>query len=224
MLHEWWRKKLQQRRSRRFRRRLRIPEFAFLADEELDNDEVYVSLDCETTGLNPKKDRIITLSAVKIVGNRILSSQKFTAMIDPQMTISEQSIKIHHIRHADLQACEVLTERQALEAFLTFIGSATLIGYYLEFDLAMLDRLVKPWLGDSLPNPRIEVSELFYQWRQQQSRDSMRNAHIDLRFDRMMDDLQLPRFSQHDAFNDALMTAMAFVKLRSLLERERAKR
>ncbi|MBF6056963.1 MULTISPECIES: 3'-5' exonuclease [Thiomicrorhabdus] len=217
-MQAWWSALQQRRRDKRFLKKLREPEFVFLADAKsrLERKE-FVSLDCETTGLNPKQDRIITLSAVKICGNRILSSQKFNVMVYPEISISEESIKVHHIRHVDLQVGEVLSERQAIEAFLHFIGSATLVGYYLEFDLAMIDRIVKPWLGSGLPNPRIEVSGLYYQWRQQQHRDSMHNAHYDLRFDHMMEKLELPMFSQHDAFNDALMTGMAFLKLRSLL-------
>ena len=42
------------------------------------------------------------------------------------------------------------------------------------------------------------------------------NADIDLRFDRLMADLQLPVRDAHDALNDAVMAALAFIKLRQL--------
>ena len=42
------------------------------------------------------------------------------------------------------------------------------------------------------------------------------NADIDLRFATLMADLQLPLRDAHDAMNDAVMAAMAFIKLRHL--------
>ncbi len=38
-------------------------------------------------------------------------------------------------------------------------------------------------------------------------------VNIDLRFDSIMKDLNLPRLGKHDAINDAIMTGMMFVKL-----------
>lgn len=35
----------------------------------------YVSLDCETTSLDPKRAELVTIAATKIVDNRIITSQ-----------------------------------------------------------------------------------------------------------------------------------------------------
>jgi DNA polymerase-3 subunit epsilon len=42
------------------------------------------------------------------------------------------------------------------------------------------------------------------------------NPHIDLRFATLMSELNLPMRDAHDALNDAVMAAMAFIKLRQL--------
>jgi len=42
------------------------------------------------------------------------------------------------------------------------------------------------------------------------------NADIDLRLDTLLRDLDLPRYEAHDAINDAVMAALAFVKLQAL--------
>lgn len=85
-----------------------------------------------------------------------------------------------------------------------------MVGYYLEFDVAMINRYTKPKIGIDLPNPRIEVSEMYF--------DKMikkyPQGNIDLRFDVMMDKLGLPRLGKHDAINDVIMTAMLFLKLK----------
>ena len=43
-----------------------------------------------------------------------------------------------------------------------------------------------------------------------------RGGDIDLRFATIMSDLGLPQRPAHDALNDAVMAALAFLKLRSL--------
>ncbi len=91
------------------------------------------------------------------------------------------------------------------------------MGYYLEFDLAMLDRVALPMLGVRLPQPRIEVSGLYYDHKFRQLRGHEQDRNIDLRFATLMADLDLRRREAHAALNDAVMAALAFVKLRHLV-------
>ena len=71
-------------------------------------------------------------------------------------------------------------------------------------------------LGIELPNARIEVSGLYYE---RKYGDAPPGAQVDLRFAAILADLGLPILNQHDAFSDALMTAMTFFALRDLKER-----
>ena len=105
-----------------------------------------------------------------------------------------------------------------MRRLLDFIGSRPLVGYYLEFDVAMLNREIWPLLGVRLPQPKIEVSAMYYDWRNRQLPAHERgNVQIDLRFATMMSTLGLPLRDAHDALNDAVMAALAFLKLRALL-------
>jgi DNA polymerase-3 subunit epsilon len=137
-------------------------------------------------------------------------SQKFELFVKPTREINEQSIKIHQIRNIDLQnGCEA---REAITKFLRFIGSRPLVGYYLEFDIKMINKYLKPYLGITLPNRQIEVSGLYHDKKIKLIPDGV----IDLRFDVMMKDLGLPIFGKHDALNDAVMTAMMYIKLQNI--------
>jgi DNA polymerase-3 subunit epsilon len=73
-------------------------------------------------------------------------------------------------------------------------------------------------LGQGLPQPRIEVSGLYYDYkfRQRSVFEREESQLIDLRFDTMMRDLGLPMREAHDAINDAVMAGLAFIKLRQL--------
>ncbi|WP_333803732.1 3'-5' exonuclease [Sulfurospirillum sp.] len=194
--------------AKRNAQKIKDEQYRFLF-EEAPEDEVVV-FDTETTGLNPKKDEILSIGAVKLKGNKILMSQKFELFVKPTREVGEQSIKIHQIRNIDLEnGCEA---REAITQFLHFIGARPLVGYYLEFDIKMINKYVKPWLGITLPNPQIEVSGLYHDKKIKFIPDGV----IDLRFDVMMNDLGLPIFGKHDALNDAVMTAMMYIKLQNI--------
>ena len=80
----------------------------------------------------------------------------------------------------------------------------------------MLDKYILPHIGIELPNRRIEVSKLYYE---RKYGDAPANTVVDLSFAAMLKDLGIPPLAQHDAFNDALMTAMMYLVLRDLKER-----
>ena len=185
---------------------LRDPQFRFLFDEPTAGE--FVSVDCETTGLNPRKDEIVALAAVKIAGARILASERFEATIKPNVKLSPDAIKIHGLREQDVADGRSMDE--ALPEFLRFVGARPLVGYYLEFDVAMLNKHVRRMLGIELPNERIEVSGLYYQLKYG---DAPPGTQVDLRFASMLADLGLPAIEQHDAYSDALMTALMYVML-----------
>ncbi|MFH0710048.1 MAG: 3'-5' exonuclease [Pseudomonadota bacterium] len=171
-----------------------------------DGDEVVV-FDTETTGLNTRKDAVLSIGAVKIKGDKILTSQSFEVFLKPSKEISVESIKIHHIRPCDLE--HAIEPLEGVKKFLEFIGNRPLVGYYLEFDMAMINRLIKPWLGITLPNKQIEVSGLYFD----KKIALIPQGNIDLRFDTILKDLKIPRMGQHNALNDAIMTAMVYIKL-----------
>ena len=190
------------------------PEFSFMFDPPPPDE--WVALDCETTGLNTRSDEIISIGAVRIVGDRILASERLELLVRPEKGVSADSVRIHRLRERDVAGG--LPADEAMRRLMHFIGSRPLVGYYLEFDVAMLNRAVWPLLGMGLPQPKIEVSALYYDYkfRQLPPYQQQANAGIDLRFATLMQDLGLPRREAHDALNDAVMAALAFIKLRHL--------
>ena len=189
------------------------PRFRFMWDPP-PTDE-WVTLDCETTGLDVRRDEIVAIAAVRIRGNRVMCSERLELLVKPERRIvSPESVRVHGLRERDVAQGMALDE--ALQRLMAFIGSRPLVGYYLEFDLAMIDRALFPMLGMGLPQPRIEVSAMYYDYKNRQRPVHERGGDIDLRFATIMDDLGLPQRPAHDALNDAVMAALVFLKLRSL--------
>lgn len=190
-----------------WRHRLKDASFAHLG-APYDGDEL-VSIDCETTGLDVRRDQILSIGAIKLKGDTILTSQRLDFLVRPKQPVSERTILIHHIRPIDLQGAVPVDD--GIRRVLEFIGPRPLVGYYLEFDMAMLNKYVRPLIGASLPNRRIEVSSLYYDWRAKQVEPG---GNIDLHFETIRQRLDLPRRATHDAFNDALLTAMMYLRLK----------
>ncbi|MEN8727936.1 MAG: 3'-5' exonuclease, partial [Sulfurovum sp.] len=95
-----------------------------------------------------------------------------------------------------------------------FIGNRTIIGYYIQFDIAMINRYAKKLIGTTIPNKSIELSNMYYKRYKKQSS----HEFVDLKFDTIMDQLNLPKLGQHDALNDAVMSGMMYLKLKEMPE------
>ncbi|PLY11914.1 3'-5' exonuclease [Sulfurimonas sp. CVO] len=185
--------------------KLKDKNFKFLFDEDKSGELVVV--DTETTGLNTKKDEILSIGAVKIKDNKILTSQTFEVFLKNSKEIDSSSIKIHGIRPFDLKNAK--TTKEGILEFLNFVGSRPLVGYYLEFDVDMINKYTKEILGITLPNRMIEVSEIYFD----KSISLIPQGNIDLRFDTILKNCDIPNMGTHNAVNDAIMTAMIYLKL-----------
>src|SRR5574344_2030871 len=161
------------------KKNLKDKKYSFLFDKPLENE--YVCFDCETTGLDPKIDDIISIGIVIIKNNTILSSKKFVRYIKPKnCSLAEKSIKIHHIRECDLEnGCDI---EDVILAFLEFIGNRTL-----------------------------DLSDIYHDFKI----ELIPQSFVDLKFKTIVSDLEIPQFGNHDSYNDAIVTAMIFLKLKN---------
>jgi len=187
------------------RKKLKDKNFEFLFEKDLSGE--YVVFDTETTGLNPKEDEILSIGAVKIKDNKILTSQTFEVFLQNSKEICSKSIKIHGIRPFDLK--DAKPTKEGIVEFLNFVGSRPLVGYYLEFDVSMVNKYTKEILGITLPNRMIEVSEIYFD----KTISLIPQGNIDLRFDTILKNCGIPNMGVHNAVNDAIMTAMIYLNL-----------
>ncbi len=187
--------------------RLKDREYEYLFD---DSSNELVSLDLETTGLNPKKDEILSIGAVKIRENEILLNESLEIFVKPTKKIDKRSIEIHHIRPCDLDSA--IDVKEAIKRLLNFIGGRKLVGYYIDFDHKMISKYTKQMIGCKLPNKTIELSSMYYK----RKRKTSAYEFVDLKFDTILKELDLPRLYKHDALNDAIMSAMIYLKLKDI--------
>ena len=170
--------------------------------------EEIVSLDLETTSLDPRKADILSIGAVLIRRGKLVLGERLELLVEPPASLDGESIRIHKLRRADLEGQLPLDE--ALRRTLAFIGDRPLLGYYLSFDVAVLRRHLRQRLGEALGNPRIEVSALY----QRKMARRYPDLHLDLRFDTLARTLGIPVEGRHTALGDARSVALMFLRLR----------
>ena len=172
----------------------------------------WVSLDLETSGLDPARDHILTIAAVPVGGDRIHLAQRFEATVRPPSGTGPvadiDAIRHHRLRPQDL--AHGLEEHDAVARLLDWLGPRPLIGYRIGFDAAMLDRVVPAITGFRLPNPRIDLAARF------RARLHRRNPHAvagDAGFEAIAGALGVPMLGRHTALGDATTAAACWLAL-----------
>jgi DNA polymerase-3 subunit epsilon len=128
--------------------------------------------------------------------------------------MSAQSIRVHQLREKDVEHGRPMQE--VLPELLRFIGGRPLVGYWIDFDVRMLDKYLMRMLSIHLPNRRVDVSGLYYD---RKFGNAPPGTRIDLSLASIRSDLDLPLLPQHDAFNDALSAAQMYVILKDMAAR-----
>ena len=167
----------------------------------------WVSLDLETTGLDPKQDHILSLAAVPVRDGRVLTSERFERRIRADREFGIESIRHHGITPAE--AAEGVSVTAAVRDFLHWLQGRTLLGYHLGFDLAMLAPHVRALTGFALPNPRVDLAAAFAA----RTRRAQPNAPPNLDFQHIADSLGVPVLERHSALGDAVTVGLCWLAL-----------
>ena len=166
----------------------------------------FVAFDCETTGLDPKKDRLLSIRAIRFSSHRIFINKSIELFIK-QENIDKNSILIHGILPDDDKTR--FSEKQAIINFLSFIENATLVGHHVRFDVAMINEALGRLNVGKLKNKTIDTNQLFkkkYHYPVEQN----------ISLDELCDKFSIKKSNRHTALGDAYLTAVGFQRLREI--------
>jgi DNA polymerase-3 subunit epsilon/ATP-dependent DNA helicase DinG len=161
--------------------------------------KTYVSLDLETTGLDPSRDAIIEIGALRFDRDRVY--ERFSTFVNPGRRIPPFITELTGITDADVENAP--GARETTQKLAAFVGRDPVIGHNVRFDISFLrrHRVVQS-------NPSIDTFELAGILVPHASRYSLENLVRELGIDSWE--------QNHRALDDAEMTRMLFA---SLLER-----
>lgn len=198
---------LQQLSSSWKKTQLQRPELASMFEPPTAGQ--WVAIDCEMTGLNPRKHHLLSVAAIHVNDNTIDTGNGLHLLCRPPVMPSSDTIVIHGLRSADVELG--ISYDEMLAILLPFIHNRPIVGFCPQIDTAFLNPLVKRYMGSTLPNQLIDVREL-YSRRMGNSDQSVPNPSHHL--SNILAYYDIPELGTHDAYNDAVMTAMAFLHLR----------
>ncbi len=176
----------------------------------------YVVLDTELTGLDEKKDSIVSIGAVRMTGGRIELGNTFYRLVSPRTELKASSVVIHEITPS-----EVRTEPNidtVLAEFTEFCGDAILAGHFISIDLSFLNREMKRISGKDIPNPAIDTFTI-YEWlrKRHKSRDCFATPSAGYRLYDIVQCFDVPVSGAHNALMDAFITAQLLQRFLPLL-------
>lgn len=187
--------------------------FADLDQQRPIDEYEFVVFDTELTGLDPRRDEIVAIGAVRIKGLQILLHDTFHAHVKPQRPLPKNSTLIHRITPEQLAEAPPLME--VLPQFIDYCGKALLVAHHIGLDAAFLNRACRRHYGAPLHNPGLDTMRLartYTEMRWEQYHDRFR-MNVSYNLAALGADYGLPPFTRHDAFEDALQAAYLFLFL-----------
>jgi len=115
-----------------------------------------VVVDVETTGLDTRRDRLLSIGACGVEALRQRPGEGFEAIRRHHQASELNNIPIHGISPQPQAAGEA--PETALMVFLGFIGKYPLVAFHASFNQAMLDRTLREALGGRLRNPWLDLA------------------------------------------------------------------
>lgn len=127
-------------------------------DERSLQQQRFVVLDLETSGLHMRRDLVLSIGAVVIENAAIDLSQQFECTLQREGHQASASTLIHGIAPSEIAKGDEPAE--ALLAFIEFVGDSPLLAFHAEFDQRMLARALKQSLGYRLQHAFFDVAEI----------------------------------------------------------------
>lgn len=115
-----------------------------------------VVVDVETSGLNLRKDRLISIGAVAVVNGRIALGESFSIVLQQREVSERDNILLHEISgNAQLDG---MPAADALLDFIEFLGKDPLVAFHVAFDKSMIRRAIKQFLGFNFNHPWLDLA------------------------------------------------------------------
>ncbi len=195
-----------------FRRKKSLP-----VDERTSITQVsYVVLDTELTGLDEKKDSIVSLGAVRMTGGSIDLGNTFYRLISPRSGLSADSVVIHEITPSDVKAEPGI--ESVLGAVLEYCGDSVLVGHFISIDLSFLNREMKRVRGCVMANAALDTFSI-YEWlrKRNMARECFATPLAGYRLYDIAKCFDIAVNGAHNAIMDAFTTAQLFQRFLPLL-------
>ena len=105
------------------------------------DETVFVVFDMEMSGIDPRKDFIVSIGALKMTGSKIHVGKEFYSLVRPEGQMTKKNVEIHGIMPDELKGQRQIDE--VLPEFLDFISDSVLVGHFVHMDLNFINAALK---------------------------------------------------------------------------------
>jgi DNA polymerase III subunit epsilon len=177
------------------------------ADETPAGEVRFVVLDTETTGLDPRRDRLITIGAVAVRADEIILGDSFEALL--KLAYNSSSVTVHGVTREE--AREGLEEAEALELFLPYLRDGVIVGHHIRHDVETLNAGYERHFGFILQNRFLDTMDLTLHLQKDGAFGEREVPGFSL--DALCEFFHVAPHDRHTAGGDAFITALIFLRL-----------
>ncbi len=168
----------------------------------------FVVLDTETTGLDPRRDRIITIGAIAVREGDILLDDTFEVMC--RLDYNRSSVTVHGITRDETR--DAIDEPEALLLFLAYLRDGVIAGHHIGHDMEALNTACLRHFGVALRNRSLDTMDLALRIHDAGGFGGMAMAQ-GFSLDALCEMFGIPPHDRHTAGGDAFVTAQVFQRL-----------
>jgi DNA polymerase-3 subunit epsilon len=184
------------------------PEFwkVYLAKFEKKSNR-YVVLSTETSGLNLQKDVILSFGSFSVINDSIVIGDSFETIVHQYKFFHDQGIPNEFTMETQLKK---MSEPEAIQALVEFIGNAVLVGHHIDFDVEMINVALEKMNCGRLKNEALDI-------------DIMHRKLLDINnkefsLDELCAIYKIAFSERNSTSDDAYKIALLFLKLKSRLK------
>lgn len=183
--------------------------FATTWTDETPVDQVrFVVLDTETTGLDPRRDRLITIGALAVKAGQILLPDSFEALL--KVAYNNSSVTVHGVTRDE--AREGMDEPDAIEAFIDYLGDGVIVGHHIGHDVTALSYALERHFDCTLKNRALDTMDLTLNLQNDGAFAGKATAQ-GFSLDALCELFGVAPHDRHTAGGDAFITAQIFLRL-----------
>lgn len=175
-------------------------------------DVAIVSLDIETTGLNPETDKIVSIGLVELDNMGVKLNSCWHQTIKTNKTLKENSVIIHHITNDESSAG--VTIEQAMKTLLKRISGKVVLVHNETVEQAFINKACQNLFKTGFIMPVIDTQFLAKRTLARQNKAVKPN---DLRLFNLRKNFNMPAYKAHNALLDAIATAELFLAMAEVI-------
>jgi len=177
-------------------------------DDTPSADVRFVVLDTETTGLDPRRDRIISIGAVAVRNGEMLLNDVFELLL--QIEYNKSSVTVHGITRDE--ASGGMEEAEALALFLDYLRDGVIVGHHIDHDIEVLNCACERHFNFNLRNRSLDTMDLTLHLNDDGAFVG-RSVAEGFSLDALCEMFGVVPHDRHTAGGDAFLTAQVFLRL-----------